>query len=184
MCVDAACAENKNKSSQSGIIVMLRDMENGNANIINYSACKSKRVYKSVLASELFAMVEGFDVGFAVAHSLKGMLERTLSMTIYTDSESLYSLCTSLSQMTERRLRIDLSLIRETYESREITDIVWIAEHLNPVDDLTKTKTHGGMLAWVVETNHFLSQAQSWILRDLKLVSTHNGSNSNECKVV
>lgn len=76
---------------------ILRNMENGNANILHHSSSKCKHVCKSVFASELFATVDGFDVGFAVAHSREGMLERVVALTVYTDSQSVYGLCISLS---------------------------------------------------------------------------------------
>lgn len=124
LCVDAASAVSNDKSSQLGILVMLRDTENGNTNIIHYSSCRHKRVCKSVLASELLAIVDGSDVGFAVAHSLEGLLEQVVPLTVYSDIQSLLGLFILLSQTTEQRLRIDLLLIKEAYENCEITNFV------------------------------------------------------------
>lgn len=41
----------KEKSSQLGVLVMLRDTRNGHINVIHYTSIKSKRVCKSVLAA-------------------------------------------------------------------------------------------------------------------------------------
>ena len=46
-----------------------------------------------------------------------------IALTICTDSRSLYGLCISLSPTTEKRLQIDLAIISEVYEAREITKL-------------------------------------------------------------
>lgn len=118
VCVDSAFAVNKDESSQLGVLVMLRDEQKGDANIIQYSFCKSKRVCKSVLPSELFLMLDEFDVGFTVARSLESMFARKVALTMATDIQSLYDLCPLLWQTTERLLQIGLSLTREAYKKR------------------------------------------------------------------
>ena len=59
--VDAGFEANPDSSSQLGFIVTLM-YKHGYANIIHYGSLKSKRVTRSVLAAELFAMVYGFDI--------------------------------------------------------------------------------------------------------------------------
>ncbi|EED12694.1 conserved hypothetical protein [Talaromyces stipitatus ATCC 10500] len=58
--VDSCFANNKDFSSQIGFVIVLSDAAN-NANIVHWSSIKCKRVTRSVLASELYAMVHGFD---------------------------------------------------------------------------------------------------------------------------
>ncbi len=41
---------------------------------------------------------------------------------------------------SEKRLLIDLALLREAYEKRDISEIVWIPGNQNPADALTKLK--------------------------------------------
>ncbi len=137
VCIDAAFATNKDKSSQIGVLTMMRNRKTGAANIVQYSSTKSKRVCKSSLAAELFALVDEFKIGYTVAHFMSELLMRKVTLTLYTDSQSLYRLCISLAQTTERRLQIDLTLIREAYEKRDITDIMWISGKQNPADGLT-----------------------------------------------
>ena len=67
--VDAAFANNRDLSSQLGFIVTLMDNE-GAANIIHYSSQKSKRITRSALAAELYAMMNGFDTAAALKVSL------------------------------------------------------------------------------------------------------------------
>ncbi len=58
--IDASFAGNPNMSSQLGFFTVLIDCDN-NANIIHWGSVKSKRITRSVLAAELYAMVHCFD---------------------------------------------------------------------------------------------------------------------------
>lgn len=66
ICIDAAFATNPDQSSQLGVLAMIRCKKTKCVNIIHSSSPKSKRVAKSALAAELFAMVDGNDVGFSI----------------------------------------------------------------------------------------------------------------------
>lgn len=79
---------------------------------------------KSVLAAEFLAPMEGYDAGYMIAHTLSELIGRKTDLTLYTDSRSLYELCISLALTTKRRLQIDLVVIRQAYERRDITDII------------------------------------------------------------
>ena len=145
VCTDAAFATNPDKSSQIGLIAMLRDTETKKVNIVHYLSSKTKRICKSALAAELLAMVEGYDVGFSIRESLERMTQRKdIPLHLVSDSFSLYGLVVSLARTTERRLQIDLMMLREAFESREITSVMWISGEKNPADDLTKPDKRNG----------------------------------------
>lgn len=65
-CIDAAFAVYKDYSSQQGIIVMLRESGSRKENIVHYSSTKSRRLYHSVLAAEVYAFVDRFDVAISI----------------------------------------------------------------------------------------------------------------------
>lgn len=67
-------------------------------------------------------------------------------------------------------LKIGLAIICEAYELRGITSIIWISGKENPANDLTKTDRRSGVLSKVVETNCFLSEAESRMTCDEKEV--------------
>lgn len=46
-----------------------------------------------------------------------------LPLRLYTDSLSLFANLTTLNSTSEKRLLIDLSMLRESYERREIPDV-------------------------------------------------------------
>ena len=75
--VDASFANNHDLSSQLGILVTLRDKK-GITNIIHWTSVKCKRVVRSALASELYAMAHGFDLASALKDAIKG-IDRSLS---------------------------------------------------------------------------------------------------------
>jgi hypothetical protein len=67
---DASFANNLDYSSQIGFVIALID-ENDKANILHWSSLKCKRVTRSVLASELYGIVHGFDIGAVLKASLE-----------------------------------------------------------------------------------------------------------------
>ena len=105
--VDTAFANNKDLSSQLGFIIALMD-DLGTANIIHYSSQKSRRITRSALAAELYAMINGFDNTAALKAALDGMAvsdcDAGISMVVYTDSRSLYDSLVSLNTTTEMEI--------------------------------------------------------------------------------
>ncbi|KAF1970758.1 hypothetical protein BU23DRAFT_581893 [Bimuria novae-zelandiae CBS 107.79] len=96
-------------------------------NMIHYSLTKCKRVTRSVLASEIYGMVNGFDIGIVIATTLRMITERLgiapVPLVICTDSYSLYECLVKLGTTKEKRLMIDIMALRQSYERREITEI-------------------------------------------------------------
>jgi hypothetical protein len=70
---DTLFANNQDLSLQIGFIIVLSD-KNNNANILHWLSIKCKRVTRSVLASKLYAMAHGFDVGAAIKSTIEAIL--------------------------------------------------------------------------------------------------------------
>jgi len=73
---------------------VLADGDN-NANMVHWSSVKCKRVTRSVLASELYALTHGFDIASAVKATLMKILNpwrsnEVVPLVMCTDSKSLY----------------------------------------------------------------------------------------------
>ena len=62
---DASFANNKDLLLQIGFVIILTDW-NQSANILHWSLIKCKRVTRSVLASKLYALAYGFDIGAVI----------------------------------------------------------------------------------------------------------------------
>jgi len=161
--IDAAFANNTDYSSQLGFVTVLMD-SSGTANIVHYGSIKSKRVTRSALAAELYGMVYGFDQSFVILRAIEQFLGREIKLQIFTDSLSLFDSLTNLNTTTEKRLLIDLSMLRESYEKREIADVFWIGGDENPADGLTK-KTPCKALEDLMITNKLNITPSAWIER-------------------
>lgn len=71
-------------------MITLVDNEN-KANIIYWLSIKCKRITRGVLASELYVMVYGFDVGGVLKSIMEGVLAQSVSMILYIDSKLLHN---------------------------------------------------------------------------------------------
>jgi hypothetical protein len=137
---DASFANNKDLSSQIGFVIILTD-RNQSANILHWSLIKCKRVTRSVLASELYALAHGFDIGAAIKSTIQRILQlEQLPLVLCTDSKSLYDCLVKLGTTQEKRLMVDLMCLRQADERREITEVKWIRGGNNPADAITKAK--------------------------------------------
>ena len=133
-------------SSQIGfVIVLAHETRDGDtiemtANVLHWNSTKCKRVTRSVLASELYAMVAGFDLGTVIQTTISGITETKVPLVICTDSYSLYDCMIRLNTTAEKRLMIDIMGLRQSYERHEIEEIRWIDGTCNPADAMTKDR--------------------------------------------
>ena len=70
---DASFANNKDLSSQIGFVIVFTD-RNQSVNVLHWSSIKCKRVTRSVLASELYALAYGFDIGAVIKSTIQKIL--------------------------------------------------------------------------------------------------------------
>jgi hypothetical protein len=131
--VDGSFANNKNYSSQIRYEIIFANeiIKNDefiiNRNLIYWSSTKSKRVTRSVLTLEIYDIVGGVDMSFAIGSTLTIIIKQlgfpTISIIVCTDSYSLYECLVKLGIIKEKRLIIDIIVIRESYENRELFEI-------------------------------------------------------------
>ena len=87
--IDASFANNSDYSSQLGFLTTLMDATN-TCNIVHYGSVKCKRVTRSALASELYAMVYGIDQFYVIQKTIKLFFGKRVPLRIFTDSLSLF----------------------------------------------------------------------------------------------
>ena len=73
---------------------------------------KYKRVTRSVLASELYSIAHGFNIGGLVKSTINKVLEIEVPLVIYIDSKSLYEYLVKLRTTREKRLIINIMYLR------------------------------------------------------------------------
>ncbi|EED12764.1 hypothetical protein TSTA_052850 [Talaromyces stipitatus ATCC 10500] len=146
-------------------VIVLADAAN-NANIVHWSSIKYKRVTRSVLTSELYAMVHGFDSAASIKSTTTQLLHLTkpLPLVICTDSKSLYECLVKLGTTQEKRLMIDLMCLRQSYKRQEIAEIKWIDGESNPADAITKSKPCRALQA-LIDTNKLNINVDGWVER-------------------
>ncbi len=171
---DSSFANNKDLSSQIGYIIALADAQD-NANIVHWQSIKCRRVTRSVLASELYALSLGFDVAATIKSTLDQIFSGTpqgkIPLSMCIDSKSLYECLVKLGTTQEKRLMIDILCLRQSYERREITEILWIKGDKNPADAMTKDKGCDA-LQRLVDTNRLDLNLEEWVERqDIDQVS-------------
>jgi hypothetical protein len=160
--VDGSFANNKDLSSQIGYEVIVtnettgQDEFNIRGNLIHWSSTKSKRITRSVLASEIYSMVAGANIAFVIGSTLKLITEQLglpkIPIIVCTNSYSLYEYLVKLGTTKEKRLMIDIMALRQSYEHRELLEIRWINGTDNPADTMTKA-TPNRALEGFIDTN-------------------------------
>lgn len=172
--VDGSFANNKDFSSQLGYKIILANEDSRDdtfiitGNLIHWSSTKSKRITRSVLASEIYGMVGGVDMAIAIGTTLQMITDRlnlpVIPLIVCTDSYSLYECLVKLGTTKEKRLMIDIMALRQSYERREVFEIRWINGQDNPADAMTKVNPNQALTTFV-DTNQLQVRVEGWVKR-------------------
>jgi hypothetical protein len=85
-------------------------------NLIYYSSTKSKRVTRSVLASEIYGIVGGVNMAITINTTIEIITKQLgfphIPIIVYTNLYSLYECLVKLSTTKEKRLMIDIIALR------------------------------------------------------------------------
>ena len=101
---------------------------------------KSKRVSSSVLGGETMAFADAFDMKFAIKNDMELMITQPLPIVMLTDSLSLFEVITKSTITTEKRLMIEIKVVKDSYQCNEVQNIWFIRSGSTPADALTKIK--------------------------------------------
>ena len=121
------------------MVVLLVDKHNKSC-VIHYASWKCRRVTRSVLAAEIYAFAACLDYCITLRHDLQSMISRPVPIEIFTDSKSLFDTITKLTWLSEKRLLIDVSAIRESYYAGDLDDVAHLSPEYNHADCLTEDK--------------------------------------------
>jgi hypothetical protein len=159
---DAAFANTFDLHSQIDYVICLVDEVH--INLIHWSSIKCKRVIRSALTIELYAMINDFDVEAIIKSIIERMLQISLSLILLTDSKSLFDCLVKLDTTSEKWLMIDLMCLRQFYKRREIAEIRWIDEDSNLADAMTKFKFCNALIS-LIDTNFLNLKTTEWVER-------------------
>lgn len=173
--VDASFANNKDFSSRIGyeVIIANESMRSDNflirGNLTHWSSTKSKRMTRSVLASEICGMSIGADMAIALTATTENILKQLklspLPVVVCTDSYSLYQFLVKLGTTSEKRLLIDIMVLRQSYETRKLHEIRWINGKDNPADAMTKSNCYKALENFI-KTNSLTVRVEGWVERE------------------
>ncbi|KAM4063225.1 cwf18 domain containing protein [Hirsutella rhossiliensis] len=166
---DGSFANNKDLSSQLGFVIALVNETNHkekqfeiSGNIVHWSST-------NVLASEIYGMANGFDIGISLAMTMKIITERLnlppIPLIVCTDSQARYD--------EGKRLMIDIMALRQSYEKREITDIRWINGADNPADAMTKASPNRALERFI-DTNSLTIRVEGYTLHFFPISTAKN----------
>ena len=133
---DASFNNIEGGQSQGGYIVFLTDQSNRSSPIC-WSSNRVRRVVRSTLAAETLASADGSDTAHYLAKMLQQFLSKTPKITCFTDSRSLFESAGSTKAVSDRRLRVEISALRELIQNNEIV-LKWIEGSLQISNVLTK----------------------------------------------
>lgn len=174
--VNASFANNRDMSSQLGfLIAMANEVESESneatrmtGNIVHWGFTKCKRVTRSVLASELYAMTLGFDHTSILKTTINKIFvhaqERTIPIVLCTDSHSLYKCFVKLGTTNEKRLMINIMALRQAYKAREIAEVRWINGATNLANAMTKLVADNALKV-LIDTNTLSIRPHGWVER-------------------
>ena len=134
---DASLGNVQDASSQIGYLIFLVDGHNS-AVLVSWASKKSKRVARSTLTAETLAATEAIDNAVVMKESIEEILKIQLPPIILrTDNKSLHDAIRTTNTLSEKRLMIDMSALRQMSDRKEV-EVQWISAKLQLADVLTK----------------------------------------------
>lgn len=116
---DASFGNARKEKSQLAYVVILADKDD-HENIIHYASTRCRRITRSVMASEIHALVLGFVATFSIQHLITRITGRRPTIEAYVDSKTVFDVIAKQGRTSEKRLQIDISCLRESYEKGEL----------------------------------------------------------------
>jgi hypothetical protein len=136
---DASFANLPNGGSQGGYLSLLID-KNGLYVPITWQSRKVRRVVKSTIAAECLAAVEAAEMTLFLAAFIKDLFQATdiVKTHVYCDNKNLVNSVYSSTNVEDKRLLIDISVLRDLVQRKELTEFSWVDTKLQLADVLTK----------------------------------------------
>ena len=143
---DASYGNLPDGGSQGGVYVELVDSSMSAP--IQWQSKRLKRTPKSTLAAETIAMVEGMESAYLTSKLLSEILynsTKDVPVEAVTDCYSLFEAAHSTTCIEDKRLRIELSILRESLLKNEFK-LSWVNTGNQLADCLTKSGSNPRLL--------------------------------------
>ena len=140
-------------SSAGGFIIFLADND-GNVCPLYWESKKIRRVVKSTLAAETLAASDALDNAYYLAEILSEILfrnSRDIPIRLMLDNKSLFDNVHSVKNVSEKRLRIDIAIIKELVSEDRLV-LEWVKTTCQLADALTKKGVNPAKLNNVLQS--------------------------------
>jgi hypothetical protein len=121
---DASLANLDNSGSCGGHLIFLKDSQ-GQCALVAWHSGKIKRVCRSTLAAETLAMSNALEEALYLREILKLCVSVVVPILAITDNRSLLQAVESTSLVLEKRLRIEISAIKEIVTDNNVS-LTWV----------------------------------------------------------
>lgn len=147
---DASLGNLPDGGTQGGTLIALMG-QNGKFSPLCWQSKRIRRVVRSTLAGETLAMSDGIDNAIFLATLFSELTTgsaglNALPLICVTDNHSLFDALKSTKQVTEKRLRLDISSIKELIQNKTIKEVLWSDTKAQLADCLTKKGASALML--------------------------------------
>lgn len=135
---DASFANLVGNGSQGGMVIFLRGVGEKRCPIF-WQTRKIRRVVKSTHSAETLALLECAETAVYLANLLQEVSGcAKLKIKCFVDNKSLVDALHSCKSVEDKRLRIDIAVLRDMLEQGEIDEIFWVESGQQLADCLTK----------------------------------------------
>ncbi|KAG0718174.1 Retrovirus-related Pol polyprotein from transposon RE1 [Chionoecetes opilio] len=135
---DASFANLQGHGSQGGFIIFLCETNNVQGPIY-WQSRKVRRVVNSTLAAETLALLDGASTAVYVASILKEISGcGRIPIRCFVDNRSVVEALYAYKLVDNKRLRIDISVLRDMLDQGELKEVTWVETSKQLADCLTK----------------------------------------------
>ena len=148
---------NEGVGSTQGQIIFLVDKDSGKCAPIEWKSNKIQRVVSSTLAAETLSMTSGLDAAIATRQLLRDLLGKAfkLPIRIIIDNKDCFESVHSTTTVTERRLRREISMVKQALKQKEVEQLIWITGEYQIADILTKKGVNPNNIKLVLQNGKF-----------------------------
>jgi len=151
---DASLANLQNSGSCGGHLIFMSDSY-GKCALVAWHSGRIKRVCRSTLAAETLAMANALEEAVYLREILQTSTATNVPITAISDNKSLVQAVASTSLVLEKRLRIEVSAIKELVELSNVT-LKWVPGSHQLADVLTKKGVTADSLLTVITTGNMI----------------------------
>ena len=134
---DASFGNLMDGGSQGGYVIFLSDGF-GNRCPLSWQSRKLRRVVKSTLAAETLALLDCAEAAVFLSSVIFELSKYRVPIKCYVDNKSLVESLYSSKLVDDRRLRIDMAVLKDMIGKKEIASVLWIPTVHQLANALTK----------------------------------------------